>query len=214
MKLIETIVSIVVILLLILIIGNFLGVNLWTLAKSALSFGKDIVPIDYTQLNNQAKMTFEKTIEDIENCKDFKDTNCKCSVDLSGYSQTHALFFENEKIKLLNIKNIEGNIIKKVKEGEGVVIDSSTIGNINCFFKKLNPIKKEDFDIIYFYQDKGPIIFKETFYTSLTSLGAGHEILENYQLYKSNIGEICWLTIKVNKNDLNNIKECNTETFK
>ena len=204
----STIVKIIMVLILVMIIAQFMGVNLWTLAKSGLGLTEEIIPINYTQMNNLAKDAFERTIKDIEDCKNSKDKTCGCSIDLEGYHKTHALWFENNKIKLLNIKNIEGNTIEKLRRGQGTVIDYHTINNINCFLKK--GFKEEEFELIYFYKNKEPHIFKDRLYTgALTGYrGSAYQILEKYQLYKTETGKLCWLTNKLKEDEINKIKKC------
>lgn len=193
----STIVKIIIILLLILLIANFLGINLWKLGKSALGLTEDFVPIQYTEIDNQAKKTFDNMVRDIEECKNSKNKSCGCNIDLSGYYKTHILWFEANEIKLLNIKNI-GNI--KLTKDSGITIASNDqLKNLNCFLK--GNFKEETFNYIYFKEENPKIWITNLLRTDPT-------IYTEFQLYKTEAGKLCWLTNKLNKNEFSNIKEC------
>jgi len=205
--LLGTIGKIIIILILVLIIANFLGINLMNLAKSQLGFIDKLTPVDYTQINNQAKESFSKFGENIEKCKNFQSTDCKCSIDLTQYSETHAILFEKNKIKLFNIKNLKGDIYGKIKNGDGVLIKSLDIPGLNCFFKK--GLEDDDFELMLFDIERGPVIFKDAWYSGfLTSKRENYEMHNDYQLYKKPDGSVCWLTESA-REDTIQIKICN-----
>ncbi|MBL7147741.1 MAG: hypothetical protein ISS82_02860 [Nanoarchaeota archaeon] len=196
----STIVKIIIILILVFVIAQFIGVNLWTLAKSGLGLTEEIIPINYTKVNNQAKITFNDMIKDIKECKDIDDTNCGCYIDLSGFSETHAIQFETNEIKLLNIKNIRrtGHLYKTLKEGDklygkGIQIESSDeIQNLNCYFDDSEG-EEGYFDTMFFEKEKSKISIR----------GFDKTLNTKFQLYKKGINKrICWLAIK------DNVREC------
>ena len=202
-----TLVKIIMVLILVIIIANFLGVNLFALGKSALGLGENILPVVYSEVNSQARLTFESMEKDINKCLNSQDKNCKCKVDVEGYYQTHALWFEKEGIRLLNIKNIEGNLFEQLKDGKGVDMASSEVKDLNKYCNN-NLKSPNEFNLIYF-EDGTPIIFKDVpLWTKITKRGKSYKLHENYQLYKSNTGELCWITEGVDKSKLASLKEC------
>jgi len=199
-----TIIKGIIVLILVLMIAGFLGINLPTLAKSALGLTEDIIPLDYTELNDQAITSFEDMKKDFEKCTTSQNINCKCSIDLNDYYQTHILKFDSSEMKLINIKNIEQRnlfdktVLTKIMNGEGIGMASATIAINKVCDEQLT--SSGDFDLIYFWNK--PTIWGKTIFSK------DKPISEDYQIYKSTTGELCWIIESVDKTKLNQLKEC------
>lgn len=183
-----TILFILIVLFVILIGG---GRIIWDAGKSALStFGLiNITEVDYSQLNKDAKTSFNTLIKEINTCKNFKSNKCLCDISLSGFDEIHILEIDSSEIKLLNIK-----------DGGRLTMDKQSIQNFNCYYENPSSVEKEDLLLIQFDEDL-PRIDK-----SFVGVGfMAEDIRFNYNsaIYKSD--KLCLISTDF---DAMNIKKC------
>lgn len=171
------------IIVLISILGG--GKLLWNAGKAGLSlFGLiNITEVDYSQLNTDAKSSFETLIKDIEACKNSQDDNCLCYTSLSGYNKIHQFEIDNKEIKLFNIK-----------DGNSITMNKKEINNFNCYYDD-SGLNAQDSLIINFDEDLPAI--KTGFFSQNVNF------FKNPALYKSS--KLCLVSTKFDLSKVNKI---------
>jgi hypothetical protein len=186
-----TVVWIILTLIILFIILNFLGINLWTLGKSALGFTSNVELINYTQKNQQGFNGFNDLVKGFNGCKTSSNKDCACNVYLGDFYKTHVLSFDSKEGQLIN-----------VKEGNSLTMDHKDVV-INCMFKNNNFESDTQNIVIDFSQNKPYIKDK-----GLLGFNTKHVFVHNFVLYKNSKNEICWLTDDVSDNIVNNKNSC------
>lgn len=115
---------ILIVLVIILMSG---GRILWDAGKAGLSlFGlvnTTETKIDYSELNKNAKSSFDVFINDINKCKLSKDTDCLCYTSLSDFKEFHNIEITDTEIKLINIK-----------DKNKITMNKEKIQDFNCYY--------------------------------------------------------------------------------
>jgi hypothetical protein len=163
----------VLIVLIILYISG--GKILWDAGKSALGiFGLiNFTEVDYSQLNTDAKSSFEILTKNIEKCKNSKDTDCLCfDISLDGFNEIHSLEINNNEIKLVNIKD-DNKITMAKKE----------IKNFNCYYIMNNAKALSENPVIINFDGDLPKIEKKSYFK--VPFKSHIKFFKNPAIYKS-----------------------------
>ena len=144
----------------------------------------NITEVDYSQLNKDAKSSFDTLIKDLEVCKNSKDSDCLCYTSLSGYNEIHQIEFSATYIKLVNIK--DGNSITMHKENKH---------DYNCYYNSIPELKTENSLIINF--DGTLPAIKTGFFSKNINF------FKNPAIYKS--GKTCLASTTFDLNKVNKI---------
>lgn len=198
---IKVIVEIILLLIVLLIALNFYGSNIINLAKTTLGLTDEVLELNYTAINQRARVNLDTLLEDIENCKASKNNSCGCETTFYGFFKTHLLSINENQIQLLNIKNI--NNLKDIKEGKvnPITIDQKEFSNLNCYFD--NSFRKEELTPMFIsFDEEGAFIWEDKFFKDKK-----YRFTHNLQLYKTDKA-VCWLTNKVREDKVQNINEC------
>ena len=162
--------------------------NITSTAKSFLGFGDDILPVDYTLLNEEANTGFSLLVDSLNKCKASKDNSCGCDVDLSFFSSTHELRINSEEIRLVN-----------TKEENDILMWKESIEGLNCYMDGLT--KNEKGDLVMHFDDDAFLYFEGIL------LDDEDYLLDKYQLYKKG-NVVCWLSDVVKENKIKSLKSC------
>jgi len=144
--------------------------------KSALGiFGLvNITEADYHEINQNAKLNFNRLINDIELCKSYKDDNCLCSSSFEGFDNIHNLEINDREIKLINSK-----------DDNQITMDKKELQNFNCYYDKTS-LKTEN-PLIIIFDEELPRIKKETL--NMDFLAEDVNLEKNPYIYKS--AQVC-----------------------
>ncbi|MFH1209167.1 MAG: hypothetical protein V1663_00035 [archaeon] len=192
-----SVVRIILVLIIVFIILNFLGINLWTLGKSALGFTSNVELINYTQKNQQGVNAFSDLVKGFNDCKNSNNKDCGCNVYLEDFYNTHALLFNSKETQLINVKELKDEDVTK-----GVTMERNDVV-INCLFKN-NNFETETRDMVIDFRKNKPYIQDK----NLLGMNTKNEFVHNFVLYKNNKNEICWLTDEVSSNAVKNKNSC------
>ncbi|MEK6907587.1 MAG: hypothetical protein AABW45_03595 [Nanoarchaeota archaeon] len=166
-----TLTGILLVLIIVVVLVPGIGKLLWNAGKSALGIYNlfNLTEVDYSKLNQDAKLGFNSFIKDIRSCKDSQDNNCLCYPSFSGFNAVHQIEINDKEIKLVNIK--DNNAITMQKEN---------VQDFNCYYNK-DGANTEDSLIINFDKDL-PAIKKGFFSNNIN-------FYNNPAIYKSD--KIC-----------------------
>lgn len=167
-----------------------------TLSKGNLEFIDKILntlgignKFDYSEANRVAQKSFndaENTETDLmailEKCNNSKINNCRCELDLSGFSENHVIKVDKDKLILFDLRKYE-------KTTSNVKLNETLFSNVNCIWKNKNKNEVRDLEIIF--KKENEIIIPKLFYE--INWGFDYEEnLANVEMYKSN-GKLCWI---------------------
>jgi hypothetical protein len=145
--------------------------------------------------NEMATNAFKNLENQIKKCKNFKEDNCGCLVDLNKFSNSHKIEFTDNEIKLLSIKNL----------GDSGVQMASFNAELNCYWD--NNLEEKPLKEMQIAEDRPSIFESVAIWTSITNRGNRYYFTYKYNLLKNN-GRLCWLTNKVKEDKIKDLKEC------
>lgn len=182
--------AILLILVVVIVVLVTVPGKIWASAKSLLEIGKFEVPIQ--ELDEQAHDGFAKLAADVVACRKIEKDDCGCKVDLSFFSQTHALVLRDERMEMRNIRGRADTLMASSE----TLKERGQLKQLNCFYdnggKRVQSALQIRFDAAggYFYRENG--LFEDV---GLTNDRAARSV-DLARVYKKG-GEICFLVADV-----------------
>lgn len=192
--------EILLILIVVIVVVMVVPGKSWASAKSLLGFGQFEIPVQ--ELDEQAYDGFQQIVADVAACRKLKADDCACKVDLSFFSQTHALVLRDERMEMRNIRGKANTLMASSDRLQ----ERGLLRGLNCYYDSSGKRVQSDLQIRfdaaggYFYRESS--LFDDV---GLTNDRAARSV-DLARMYQKG-GEICFLGEGV----MVNLKQCSVK---